>query len=367
MACWAYLIYNHNMTRVTKNVFIAVSGGVDSATTAAMLCQEGYNCSGIFMINHDHYESAQQDAQTACDKLGIELHVLDLRQQFKSILDYFFDEYRHARTPNPCVVCNRQIKFGLLWQYARDRGADYLATGHYARVIRSQSDVGLYAAINSPKDQSYALAMIDRHVLPHIILKLGEQDKDQTRKLAEQFKLGVQHKQDSQDICFIPDDDYIALIEKNHPELARRGPIVDTNGKILGEHNGIHRYTIGQRRGLKVAMGIPYYVVRLDADTNTVVLGKKEDVMSDALLARNVNWLIEKPETVLNATIKIRYNDRGHRGRVVVNGDRVRVEFDQPVSAVTPGQLAVFYMDDENGRRVAGGGWIDTVKMKSNG
>ena len=347
------------MVGAGKKVFVAVSGGVDSSAAAAILLEAGFDCSGVFMITNGQYERAQVNAQEVAGRLGIRLYVLDLRKDFEDILDYFCGEYRRGRTPNPCAFCNKYIKFGKLWDFARDNGADHLATGHYARTLRHNNDVELYSAVDGCKDQSYVLSMIDRDILPFIILPMGSYSKGQTRKLAAKLGLGTEQRMESQEICFIPGNDYVGVLEQRCPELARPGKIVDRSGKVLGEHNGVHRFTIGQRRGLRVAMGKPYYVVKIDAESNTVTLGPKEEVMQSKLSATGVNWLIDEPKSALRAKVKIRYNDSGAVSTIIPRDDGVVVEFDEPNLAITPGQLAVFYLQGKEGSRVAGGGWIE--------
>ncbi|UCD52249.1 MAG: tRNA 2-thiouridine(34) synthase MnmA [Phycisphaerales bacterium] len=343
-------------------VVVALSGGLDSSVATALLLEAGYDCQGVFMITSDENESVQAEARQVADRLGIELAILDLRAHFKQILDYFFSEYRRARTPNPCIVCNRTVKFGKLWDFARTSGAQFLATGHYARILGKNGDRGLYRAAHLPKDQSYVLSMVNRDVLNHVLLPMGEYSKDQARDIARKMGLGTDAKAESQEICFIPNDDYVALLEKHHPELVREGPIVDAEGKTLGTHAGIHRYTIGQRRGLRVAMGQPYYVIGLDAERNTVVLGPKAQVMHRRLRATGVNWLIDPPEAAFRATVKIRYNGQGKPAHVIPEGGAVRVEFDEPMLAITPGQLAVFYAEQDAMQRVVGAGWIEKTE-----
>ncbi len=349
------------MAHKGAKVFVAMSGGVDSSTAAALLLELGYNCAGVFMITSDASGAVQTDAQRIADKLGIKLHTLELRREFEGILEYFCGEYKKGRTPNPCVFCNRHIKFGKVWDFARANGAEFFATGHYAKILRNADEAGLYETANLTKDQSYVLAMIERNVLSHLILPMGDYSKSQTRKLSEKFGLGLEQKEESQEICFIPNDDYVAVLEKMCPELVREGNIVDSSGKILGHHSGVHRFTIGQRRGLKVAMGRPWYVTKLDAASNTVVLGPKEEVMHNTLIAKDVNWLIDKPAAEFTTKVKVRYNSRGSSARVLPRGDEIEIKFDEAVSAITPGQLAVFYIQDNIGFRVAGGGWIDSV------
>lgn len=349
------------MVSKRKKVFVALSGGVDSSTAAALLCQEGFDCAGVFMISCDETGDAQANAEEIARKLGIKLYVLDLRKDFEQILEYFCGEYKKGRTPNPCVFCNRYIKFGRLWDFARSNAAQVLATGHYARILNVNNCTGLYEAVDIAKEQSYTLAMIDKDVLGHIIFPMGDYSKEQTREMAVKFGLGTEGRPESQEICFIPNDDYVAVLEQRCPELVRKGNIIDSSGKVLGEHTGVHRFTIGQRRGLRVAMGKPYYVVKIDAESNTVVLGPKEEVMHSKLTATAANWLTEEPESSFRAKVKIRYNDEGAWATVRPRADGAVVEFDEPVSAITPGQLAVFYVQDQSGSRVAGGGWIDKV------
>jgi len=332
-----------------NKVFVALSGGVDSSTTTAILQRDGYDCSGVFMITNDSASHAQADAEMVAGELGIKLHVLDLREDFERILVYFCSEYRKGRTPNPCVFCNRHMKFSKLWDFARSHDARFLAN----------NNVGLYEAANPSKDQSYVLSMIDKDMLPNIILPMGDYSKDQTREMAAKFGLRTAQSKESQEICFIPDDDYVAVIEQRCPELVRKGNIVDSSGKVLGEHNGVHRFTIGQRRGLRVAMGRPYYITKIDAESNTVTLGPKEEVMQKKLRATGTNWLINEPVSPFRAKVKIRYNSKGALAMVNPQDNSVAVEFDKPVSAITPGQLAAFYIQEEKNNRLIGGGWID--------
>ena len=344
-----------------NKVFVALSGGVDSSTTTALLCRDGFDCEGVFMIMNDDARHAQAEAEMVAGELGIKLYVLDLRKDFERILDYFCSEYRKGRTPNPCVFCNRHIKFSKLWDFARSHGARFLATGHYARILNRGNNVGLYEAANPSKDQSYVLSMIEKDILANIILPMGDYSKDQTREMAAKFGLRAAQSKESQEICFIPNDDYIAVLEKQCPELVRKGNIVDSSGKVLGEHNGVHRFTIGQRRGLRVAMGRPYYVTKIDAESNTVTLGLKEEVMQKKLRAAGTNWLTDEPVSPFRAKVKIRYNSKGALAIVTPQDNSVAVEFDEPVSAITPGQLAAFYVQEEKNNRLIGGGWIDKV------
>ena len=352
-------ISHRKMVDDGNKVFVALSGGVDSSTATALLQRDDFDCEGVFMITNESAHHAQAEAEMVAEELGIKLHVLDLRKDFEQILDYFYTEYKKGRTPNPCVFCNRLIKFGKLWEFVKTHDARFLATGHYARVINHNNDVGLYEAANPSKDQSYVLAMIRKEMLPNIVLPMGDYSKDQTRQMAAKFGLRTAQNKESQEICFIPDDDYVAVLEQRCPELVRRGNIVDSSGMVLGQHNGVHRFTIGQRRGLRIAMGKPYYVTKIDAESNTVMLGPKEEVMQKKLRATNINWLIEEPILPFRAKVKIRYNSKGALATVIPQDNHVMVEFDEPVLAITPGQLAAFYVQEEKNNRLIGGGWID--------
>jgi tRNA-specific 2-thiouridylase len=347
------------MIQMKTKVLVALSGGVDSSMAAALLLDAGYDCKGVFFRTSEQSSSVQAGAEDVAERLGVKLHVLDLRSDFEKILEYFCEEYGKGRTPNPCVLCNKYIKFGKLWEFMREHGANFLATGHYARILNCGGHAGLYAASDLTKDQSYALSMIDKELLPNIMFPIGAYSKKQIRELSAKFGLGTEDKAGSQEICFIPDNNYVSVLESRRPQLCRRGDIVDSHGRILGKHDGVHRFTIGQRRGLGIAMGKPYYVTKLNADSNTVTLGPLEEVMHKKLRAINVNWFIEKPYMPFQAIVKIRYNDIGGSGCVIPNGNSVSVVFDEPCMAITPGQLAVFYLKQEQGNKVVGAGWID--------
>ncbi len=342
-----------------KKVIVALSGGVDSSTAAALLIQAGFVCEGVFIITSNQSFHSQKAAENAAKKLQIKLHVLDLISDFNKILEYFCDQYSKARTPNPCVLCNKLIKFGKVWEFSQKKGTDFISTGHYARILRQNGHIGLYEASDPAKDQSYALSMIDKKILPKIILPLGDYTKTQTRKMAANFGLETEHKAESQEICFIPNNDYVSILEKMRPELARKGKIINSSGKVLGQHNGIHKFTIGQRRGLRVAMGEPYYVVKIDVHNNTVTLGPKQELKHRCLWATDVNWLIDKPASPFRAKVKIRYNNSGTSAMICPQDDGIAIEFDEDKLAITPGQLAVFYTQQGKDNRVIGAGWID--------
>ena len=328
-----------------------MSGGVDSSLTAAILIYRGFEVVGVTMQLADTGEFA--DAQKVAAQLGIKHYVADFRREFRAeIEDYFVAEYLRGRTPNPCVRCNKKIKFGRLFEFAESLGADYLATGHYARVVFENGRYRLKKAADVKKDQSYVLYNLTPEKLSRIILPLGEMTKTETRATAEKINLPVAHKPDSQEICFIPNDDYKSFVASRagDSDALRAGEIVDTAGNVLGAHEGVANYTIGQRKGLGIAAPEPLYVVKLDVENRRVIVGSNAEVFSESLTAENVHWIYE-PEFPARLQCKIRYGPRVVDCTVYEN---LRVEFDTPQRAVTAGQSVVFYDGDE----VLGGGII---------
>jgi len=354
-----------------KKVAVAMSGGVDSSLVATLLKEEGYEVIGITMRLSDEgrgfclspeAEAAAlvsvKDAQRVAEQLGIQHYVADFRDMFKTkVIDYFLDEYAQGRTPNPCVACNPQIKFGALLNKAQELGADFFATGHYARIKQDENGrYGLYTGVDKHKDQSYALYRIKQDVLKHIILPLGEFTKVKTRELAEKYGLVVAKKAESQEVCFVPDDDYKAMLKRFRPQCLKPGDIVDLQGNVLGHHEGVPLYTIGQRKGLGIAYPEPLYVVKLDMAKNQVVVGNNQAVFADSLIAEKMNWLaFDELKEPIKVNARIRYGAREGMGVVApLDNGRVKVTFDKPQRAVTPGQSVVFY----NGDQVVGGGII---------
>ena len=356
---------------MAARVVLAMSGGVDSSVAAYLLREQGYDVVGLFMRTgvHGHDDGRADhkkgccsavdasDARRVADRLDIPFYALDFEKDFGRVIDYFTDEYLAGRTPNPCVVCNSWLKFGQLWAYGRQIEADYIATGHYAQVVRDAGEFALHRAADPDKDQSYVLYGIPRSILPHLLFPIGDRRKDEVRAVARSAGLGVADKPDSVEICFVPDNDHAGLIRHRRPQAATAGRIVDTAGKVLAEHDGIERFTIGQRKGLGHASGERRYVLRIVPGDNEVVVGAKEELLAPGLVASRVNWLTPvPPQAPLACSVKIRYRHAAAPATVTALPDGgARVAFREAQSAVTPGQAVVFY----EGPRVLGGGWIE--------
>lgn len=378
-----------------------MSGGVDSSVAACLLREQGYDVVGVFMrlgaenqvaadttkdgtncaVGSDrtislpiaggstgdsggHTKSKgccsaadATDARAVAGRLGIPFYALNFEKDFGRLVDYFVEEYAHARTPNPCVRCNQWLKFGKLMEYARVVDAAMIATGHYARIDHSGPRSRLRRAAFREKDQSYVLFGIGAETLRQTLFPLGEMTKQEVRDHARRFGLALHDKPESQDICFVPDGDYARLVRSRRESAFVPGEIRHVDGRLLGTHEGLANFTIGQRRGLRVAAGSPIYVAELDAATHTVVVGPRASVMSPTVHVSGVNWLTEPPQSPIRADVQIRYHHAAAPALIRPNAAaaNVRIEFDEPQAAVTPGQAAVFYVDDE----VIGGGWID--------
>ena len=355
---------------MAARVVLAMSGGVDSSVSAYLLKEQGYDVIGLFMRTGAHgAEDGRADHKKGCcsaidagdarrvaDRLDIPFYALDFESEFNRIIDYFADEYLSGRTPNPCVVCNSWLKFGQLWTYARQLQADAIATGHYARVVQQAGAPQLHRASDPDKDQSYFLYGLKPDLLSQLLFPIGGYRKEEVRTLARSAGLAVADKPDSVEICFVPDGDHSALIRQRRPESGRAGRIVDSSGTVLGEHDGIERFTVGQRKGLGVATGERRYVLRILPESNEVIVGDREGLLASGLRASQVNWLIEPPAGPISCQVKIRYRHTAAPAVVsVLPEGSAQVRFASPQSAITPGQAAVFY----DGPRVLGGGWIE--------
>ncbi len=337
-----------------KRVAVAMSGGVDSSVAAALLKQAGYEVSGIYLqLWSDH--NLTTSLEHTCHLLDIPLHKLNLEAEFQSlVIDYFCQGYSLGYTPNPCVACNQNIKFGLLLDRVLEMGADYLATGHYARIEHTPNGYRLLKAIDLTKDQSYFLYSLGQRELQHLLLPLGTLRKVEVRELAAEQGLPASSRHDSQDVCFIPDNDYRSFIARHIP--LKSGDIVDTEGKVLGRHDGLARYTVGQRQGLGLTSNKRLYVLKLDAANNRLVVGTKDQLLSDRLFATKLSWVsgeaLGEPSNIM---AKIRYKSPEVAARLHLNDGVAEVEFHQPQRAIAPGQAIVFYRGDA----VLGGGIIE--------
>jgi len=380
-----------------SRIVLAMSGGVDSSVAAHLLKEEGHEVIGVFMR---HGEEAQEacaadgppgyklpifdtradhkqgccsasdadDARRVADRLDIPFYALNLQAEFRKIVDYFIDEYTRGRTPNPCVQCNNWLKFGKLFDYADSAQAEFVATGHYARVgwaVPTNSGLSgdvvgtahptLLRGVDLAKDQSYVLFGIERRFLPRMLLPVGEFTKPQIRALAAKIGLRVADKKDSQEICFVTSGQHDEFIRQRRKGVDMSGEIVTTGGQVVGTHPGIERFTIGQRRGLGVAMGEPYFVVRIEPESRRVVIGRGEELARSTLTADRCNWLADPPGGEFRCTAKIRYNSPPAAATAELLSGRLRVVFDQPRYGVAPGQAVVLY----DGEQVLGGGWIE--------
>ncbi len=354
---------------MSKRVVLAMSGGVDSSVAAYLLKRQGFEVIGLFMRTGAHAVEEERRAKTCCsatdaidaqnvaDRLDIPFYALDFEQDFGRIKDQFVDEYLAGRTPNPCVMCNVWLKFGKLWSYGKQVGADYVATGHHARVVQDGTGHPRIArAHDLAKDQTYVLFGLRRDLLPHVLLPVGEYPKDEIRDLARELALPVHNKLDSQEICFIPDDNYLRFVRERRPETDTAGTIVDEDGRELGQHSGIEGFTIGQRRGLGIAVGEPRYVVQIEPSQKTVTVGRRESLDRPGLVAERFNWQGPVPTSPIRCLAQIRAQHRAVPASVVpLEAGKALVWFDTPQPAVTPGQVVTVYEDN----LVLGGGWIE--------
>ncbi|MGQ0736497.1 MAG: tRNA 2-thiouridine(34) synthase MnmA [Acidobacteriota bacterium] len=354
-------------------IVVAMSGGVDSSVAAALLAEEGHDVIGVSMQLYDRRESGPSaaafgtcctiddlhDARRVAATIGIPHYIVNFERSFdEHVVSNFVREYQAGRTPIPCTHCNADLKFSTLLERAEAFGADALATGHYARVERlADGTYRLRRGLDHTKDQTYFLFSLTQAQLARARFPVGEFDKEAVREHARRLQLRVAAKPDSQEICFVPDGDYAAFIERAAPEARRSGALVNQAGEVLGRHDGVHRFTVGQRKGLGLSAHAPLYVLEIRPDTAQVVVGPREALARDRLIASQVNWIAGRPDTDWRPlSVQIRHRHPPARARVrAVHTDRAEVAFDEPQMAVTPGQAVVFYDGDD----VIGGGWID--------
>ena len=370
-----------------ERVILAMSGGVDSSAAAVLLHEQGYEVIGLFMrsgetetacavpatgllpianpaSNRQGCCSSEDaaDARRVADRLGIPFHSLNFQDAFLKIKDYFADEYLAGRTPNPCVQCNNWLKFGRLWEFAQQVDAQYIATGHYARILQDEitNEWGLYRGLDDNKDQSYVLYGIRRELLPNVLLPIGTFQKPDIRRLAGDSGLRVATKKDSYEICFVPDQDYAGFLKRHRGHEGTEGEFVDMQGNVLGSHEGYEHFTVGQRKGLGLAFGEPRFVIEIRPGSRQVVLGHREDLATTVISAVDCNWLADRPTSRMTCAVKVRYRQTSEPC-VIEPGENnsVTVYPAQPIFGVAPGKAAVFY----DGDRVLGGGWIRRAEV----
>lgn len=359
-----------NSPTARARVVVAMSGGVDSSVAAALLVEQGYEVIGMMMrlwseetisgkvFNRCCTPDQMADARRIANRLNIPFYILDSRDTFHdAVVDYFIEQHRQGVTPNPCIECNRQIRFTWLLNHALALDADFLATGHYARIRQDpEGGYSLLSAIDSHKDQSYVLSVMGQHELSHAMFPVGDYSKSEVREIAARFGLPTASKHDSQDLCFLGDGDYRRFLREHAPDAMQPGPIIQRDGTILGEHKGLANYTIGQRKGLGLQSAEPLYVIATNPLNNSLIVGGKDELGTTELRATRVNWIRdEAPTEPFRASVKVRYKAKAMPALVVPLGsDGIRVTFDEPVRDITPGQGAVVYDDD----RCLGGGII---------
>ena len=360
-----------NKPKKETKVVVAMSGGVDSSVVAALMKQEGYDVTGITLKLYDDTKQSKEgrqccagqdimDAKRVSEKININHEILYYQKKFRSeVIDSFIDSYAAGETPIPCVQCNQTVKFRDLFKYAKDLKADVLVTGHYVSRIQKNGHANMYRAKDYNRDQSYFLFSTTQEQLDYLRFPLGEIEKYETRSLAKKLNLNVADKPDSQDICFVPNGDYSSVIKKYRPESFKKGKIIDLLGNQIGEHDGIINYTIGQRKGIKISNENPLYVININADNNTIVVGEKKNLEIKKVQLRDLNILASKKEFEKTIEIKVRSTGRLLKSKVNFKNNHAEVEILEKETGISPGQACVFYLKDDVGDKVLGGGWID--------
>ena len=360
-----------NKPKKETKVVVAMSGGVDSSVVAALMKKEGYDVTGITLKLYDDTKQSAEgrqccagqdiiDAKRVSEKININHEILYYQKKFRSeVIDSFIDSYTSGETPIPCVQCNQTVKFRDLFKYAKDLNADALITGHYVSRFQKNGHASMYRAKDLNRDQSYFLFSTTQEQLDYLRFPLGEIDKSETRTIAKKLNLNVADKPDSQDICFVPNGDYSSVIKKFRPESFKKGKIIDITGKQIGEHEGIINYTIGQRKGIKISSSKPLYVININADNNTVIVGEKENLKIKEIQLRELNILASKKEFDEIINIKVRSTGRLLKAKINFFKDKARIKILDKETGISPGQACVFYSKDEFGDKVLGGGWID--------